>query len=102
METTIIYFFVVLSFILLYLLSNEKQRRQALEKQLNYYDRQRFYRQERQKIIEHYCRQFRQGKVDLEITLHNLETDLSANSGGDNDWLQEYKSIKKILLAEQD
>ena len=102
METIIIYFFVVLLFLLLYLLNQEKKCRQTVEKQLYYYDRQRYYRQERQKIIEHYCIQYMQGKVDLETTLHNLKTNLSANSGGDNDWLKEYKRIKKILLAQQE
>jgi len=99
MASIISYFLVVLLFILLYLFNQEKKHRQDAEKQLYRYGRQQFYRQERQKIIEHFCIQYMQGKIDLETTIHNLETNLSANSGGDNDWLQEFKSIKKILLA---
>ena len=104
METTTIIVFsaVAVMFAVLYLLNRERKNRQDLEKQLYYYDRQRYYRQERQKIIEHHCIQHMQGKVDLKTTLQKLENDLSAHSGGDNDWRQEYRSVQKILLAQQE
>ncbi len=102
METAIIYFLVVLLSLLLYLFNLAKIHRQELENKLYYYGRQQDYRQKRQKIIEHFCIQYMQGKIDLKTTLNHLNKELATNSGGDNDWLQEFKSIKKILLASQE
>ena len=101
MYTCIIFILVVVILCLLVVIKQEKKANKWLGKELYVANRQHHYHQQRQKVIESYCLSYFQENIDLASTLKNMEAELKLNSGGYNDWQEDYKRIERILLATQ-
>ena len=101
MHICIIFILVVVILCLLVVIKQEKKASKWLGKELYAANRQHYYRLQRQKVIEYYCLNYFNENTDLASTLKNMEAELKLNSGGYNDWQEDYKRIERILLATQ-
>ena len=73
----------------------ELKRQQVLEQYKN--RRVEYYRQERQKILNHYRERVASGKMSLADALKDTSLLLSFNSGGEQTWQQEYADFKQEM-----